>query len=394
LRADGAAREEAVDFGFNDSPTVWKVSLEGTGDNPTRAECLKNGHIRIGWDDYGPTISDETDFSEHGGKTVLNAFITKMRKGDIVFSCYSATTIDAIGVITGDVEWHEEYDHYRRLRTVNWIAKELNFDIVSEFDIPTLTLSTVYRLKLDVSQVLQVLDKVGKTKGKVTSRETRPYVFIVDEINRGNVSKVFGELITLLEEDKRKGEAHELSVTLPYSGKPFSVPSNVYVIGTMNTADRSIALMDTALRRRFSFTEVMPDSTVLDGIEVEGVDIPRMLDVMNRRIELLYDREHTLGHAYFIPLKNDPSNRTIACLSGIFHDRLMPLLQEYFFDDYTKIASVLGAAAQDFLEPLKSEDVFWRGDREAPDHLQGYRIKTTPTTADAYARIYQTEREA
>lgn len=238
----------------------------------------------------------------------MNAFITKMRKGDIVLSCYSATTIDAIGVITGDVEWHEEYNHYRRLRTVNWIAKGLNFDIVSEFDLPTLTLSTVYRLKLDVSQVLQVLDKVGKTKVKVTSHETRPHVFIIDEINRGNVSKVFGELITLLEEDKREGEAQELSVTLPYSGKPFSVPPNVYVIGTMNTADRSIALMDTALRRRFSFTEVMPDSSVLDGIEVEGVDIPRMLDAMNRRIELLYDREHTLGHAYFIPLKNDPSN--------------------------------------------------------------------------------------
>lgn len=395
LRADKPiVQEEAVDFGFNDASTVWKVSLEGTGDNPTRTECLKNGHIRIGWDEYGPTISDETDWSKYGGKTVLNAFITKMRKGDIVLSCYSSTTIDAIGVITGDVEWHDEYDEYKRLRAVNWIAKGLNFDIVSEFGIPTLTLSTVYKLKLDASQVVQVLDKAGKTKRRVTSRETLPHVFVIDEVNRGNVSKVFGELITLLEEDKRKGEPQELAVTLPYSGKPFSVPSNVYVIGTMNTADRSIALMDTALRRRFSFTEVMPDPNVLDGVEVEGIDIPRMLDVMNRRIELLYDREHALGHAYFIPLKDNPSNRTIACLSGIFHDRLMPLLQEYFFDDYAKIASVLGAAAQDFLEPLKSADVFWKGDRDAPDHLQGYRVKETPTTADAYMRIYQDEREA
>ena len=387
-------REEAVDFGFNDAPTVWKVSLAGTGDNPTRTECLNNGHIRIGWDDYGPEITDETDFDRHGGKTVLNAFITKMRKGDIVLSCYSSTTIDAVGVITGDVEWHDEYGQYKRLRAVNWIAKGLDFDIVSEFGIPTLTLSTVYKLKLDASQVIQVLDRAGKTKKKVTSDEALPYVFVIDEINRGNVSKVFGELITLLEEDKRKGEPQELFVTLPYSGQRFSVPTNVYVIGTMNTADRSIALMDTALRRRFSFTEVMPDSSVFDGLEVEGVSIAKMLDVMNKRIELLYDREHTLGHAYFIPLKNDPSKQTIACLSGIFHDRLMPLLQEYFFDDYTKIASVLGAAAADFLEPLKSEDVFWKGDREAPDHLQGYRIKATPTTADAYARIYQTEREA
>lgn len=386
-------REEAVDYGFNNDPTVWKVSLEGTGDNPTRTECLNNGHIRIGWDDYGPAITDETDFDEHGGKTVLNAFITKMRKGDIVLSCYSSTTIDAIGVIAGDVEWHDEYSAYKRLRAVHWLAKGLNFDIVNEFGIPTLTLSTVYKLKLDASQVVSVLDKVGVAKRKVTSRVALPYVFVIDEINRGNVSKVFGELITLLEEDKRKGASQELSVTLPYSGEQFSVPSNVYVIGTMNTADRSIALMDTALRRRFRFEEVMPDSSVLDGIEIEGVEIAKLLDAMNKRIELLYDREHTLGHAFFIPLKTAPAQQGIACLSSIFHDRLMPLLQEYFFDDYAKIASVLGAAAPDFLEPLKSEDVFWKGDKDAPDHLQGYRIKETPTTVDAYKRIYQIDRE-
>lgn len=386
-------REEVVDFGFNDDPTVWKVSLEGTGDNPTRTECLNGGHIRIGWDTYGPTITDETDFSKDGGKTVLNAFITKMRKGDIVLSCYSSTTIDAVGVVTGDVEWHEEYEKYRRLRTVNWLARGLSFDIVNEFGIPTLTLSTVYRLKLDASQVVSVLGKVGALKRKVTARETLPYVFVIDEVNRGNISKIFGELITLLEDDKRKGESQELSVTLPYSDEPFSVPSNVCVIGTMNTADRSIAQMDTALRRRFTFKEIMPDSSVLEGIEVEGIDIARMLDVMNNRIELLFDREHTLGHAFFIGMKNDSSKRTVAYLSDVFRNSLMPLLQEYFFDDYTKIASVLGAAAGDFLEPLKSENVFWKGDNDAPDRAQGYRIKETPTIADAYKRIYQIERE-
>ena len=138
---------------------------------------------------------------------------------------------------------------------------------------------------------------------------------------------------------------------LPYSGKDFSVPANVYIIGTMNTADRSIALMDTALRRRFTFREVMPDSSCLSEVSVDGVDIQRMLEVMNARIELLYDREHTLGHAYFLKLKDDPS---IECLAGIFRDQVIPLLQEYFYDDYTKIRSVLGAAADAFSWPKKT----------------------------------------
>lgn len=103
---------------IDEGAAIWKVSLQGTGDNEVRRECLKNGHIRIGWDGYGKDISDETDFSKDGGRVVLNAFINRMQIGDVIFSCYSASTIDAIGIVVGDYEWHPEYKHYCRLRKV------------------------------------------------------------------------------------------------------------------------------------------------------------------------------------------------------------------------------------------------------------------------------------
>lgn len=176
--------------------------------------------------------------------------------------------------------------------------------------------------------------------------ENTPKVFIIDEINRGNISKIFGELITLIEDTKRLGKPEETTAILPYSGKPFGVPDNVYILGTMNTADRSIAQIDTALRRRFSFVEMMPDTNVLEGIEVEGINIANMLDIINRRIEVLYDREHTIGHAFFTGLRAEP---TIKKLAIIFKKSIIPLLQEYFYEDYKKIRLVLG-------DNRKSED--------------------------------------
>jgi 5-methylcytosine-specific restriction protein B len=143
----------------------------------------------------------------------------------------------------------------------------------------------------------------------------------------------------LIEESKRKGAEEELLVTLPYSGKKFGVPQNVYIIGTMNTADRSIATLDTALRRRFYFKEMLPNPDVLAGIEVGGVSISNLLERINKRIEVLYDREHTIGHSYFMALKKDPS---IDALARIFENNIIPLLQEYFYEDYEKIRLVLG----------------------------------------------------
>ncbi|HBK4779570.1 TPA: AAA family ATPase, partial [Enterobacter asburiae] len=171
------------------------------------------------------------------------------------------------------------------------------------------------------------------------------YAIFIDEINRGNISKIFGELISLIEVDKRAGMSNAMSLQLSYSGEHFSVPANVDIIGAMNTADRSLALMDTALRRRFDFVEMMPDLSLLSGTKVKGIELEPLLKKLNSRIEALYDREHTLGHAFFMPVKNalDAGDEEAAFkqLKIAFQKKIIPLLQEYFFDDWNKIRLVL-----------------------------------------------------
>lgn len=200
----------------------------------------------------------------------------------------------------------------------------------------------------------------------VEDEDDEPCVFIIDEINRGNISKIFGELITLIEETKRADAEEAMETMLPYSGNTFSVPNNVYILGTMNTADRSIALMDTALRRRFDFEEMMPDSKVLSGVTIEDngetLDVASLLDVINKRIEFLYDREHTIGHAFFTKLIDNPS---FDVLADIFRSKVIPLLQEYFYEDYAKIQLVLGDNDKSdpkfkFIldEPIKAKSIF------------------------------------
>ena len=344
--------QQNADYGFNSSPTIWKVSLKGTGKNDIRDYCLKNDCIRIGYDSEPSGMAAGDEFVS--GKNILNAFINDMRVGDVVFSCYSNTSIDAIGVVAGDYEWKKEsFQEYKRFRKVKWIYKtkvEKGKDVLDINGGKVMTLSAVYRLNnvilSDVLKIVEGDDNEIKNQKSSVPEKRENYVFIIDEINRGNISKIFGELITLIEDTKREGATEAMSLRLPYSNKEFSVPQNVYIIGTMNTADRSIAAMDTALRRRFQFEEMMPAVELLAEIQIKdqsgndtNIDVQSILQTINRRIEALYDREHTIGHAYFMPLK---VKSDIDTLADIFKNKIIPLLQEYFYDDYEKIRLVLG----------------------------------------------------
>ena len=326
------------DTKINHNAKVWKVVLK-SGDlvqnNTVKFECFNKGKIMYDWNAQ----------QEHIGSYTYNKiehFRDRVNIGDVVLTYAGhGTDIDGVGIVTDDAEYDEKASEYKWSRRVEWIQynnvvniRDLNSGKYFDND----SLQELKRVN-----IVELFMLIGYFAIVPT---TKKYVFIIDEINRGNISKIFGELITLIEDTKRLGRPEETTAVLPYSGKPFGVPDNVYILGTMNTADRSIAQIDTALRRRFSFVEMMPDTTVLEGIEVEGVNIADMLDIINRRIEVLYDREHTIGHAFFTGLRAEP---TIEKLATIFKKSIIPLLQEYFYEDYKKIRLVLG-------DNRKSED--------------------------------------
>ncbi|HNO25577.1 MAG TPA: AAA family ATPase, partial [Leptospiraceae bacterium] len=208
---------------------------------------------------------------------------------------------------------------------------------------------------MDISQILLAFN-AGVYNEEIfkNGRIAKPVVLIIDEINRGNVSQIFGELITLIEEDKRMGKPEALTVTLPYSKEPFGVPANLYIIGTMNTADRSVEALDTALRRRFQFEEIKPDPDQITkngklkyvGESDQKIELSKLLETINERIEFLLDRDHQIGHSYFMSVSNEKE------LMTVFQKNIIPLLQEYFFGDYGKIGLVLGAG---FVESEKSD---------------------------------------
>lgn len=225
----------------------------------------------------------------------------------------------------------------------------------------------------------------------------RRFVFIIDEINRGNIAKIFGELITLIEESKRDGKPEAMSVILPYSGERFTVPDNVYIIGTMNTADRSIALLDTALRRRFTFIEKMPDPKVIRDIVIHSnnkqVDVQRLLSKINRRIEILFDREHTIGHAFFVGLQDGSDG--FKNLEIIFKEKIFSLLQEYFHADYRLIMMVLGIPVDNTdetkfisISEINDTDIEFDTDNKLPSALYQINEKAF-SDINNYISIYE-----
>jgi 5-methylcytosine-specific restriction protein B len=337
------------------NPRIWKISIDGTGPSPTRQYCLDHGEARIGWADAGDLthLDQPNDYFKALGsndQSTLRAFGEEIAEGDILVCIRSAEKIDAVGVVNGPYRFEENppplvREYYNHVLPVKWIYRDLSVSVLPLNDNTRFTLKTVYALwrfgwgdllaHLEKADAQPVHSMVATTPEK-GGRE--PHVLVIDEINRGNVSRIFGELITLIEPSKREGQPEALSARLPYSKRPFGVPDNVYLIGTMNTADRSLAGLDIALRRRFSFVEMAPRPNLLDGVVIEGVNIGKLLQMMNERIELLLDRDHCLGHAYFMPLTETGSLET---LGRIFRTAILPLLQEYFFEDWQRIQWVL-----------------------------------------------------
>lgn len=392
-------------YGIRANPNIYKINLGGTYDNEIRTECLKShiGHIRIGW---GDDLTLKEIINSNSIPKELNSFV-KMQIGDIVFSQYSETKYDAIGVVIGDLE-KLSCPHYQQSRKVYWLLKDIEKDILSINKNKRFAISASTKLPhITLEDILFILEE-HNAKEYIPYTETalgeshtpNNKVFIIDEINRGNISKIFGELITLIEDSKRidatkNNLSQGMRIRLPYSHNNndigFGVPDNIYILGTMNTADRSIALIDTALRRRFKFIEMAPSFNLLNSVIINGINICNMMERINERIEILYDRDHKIGHSFFMKLNN---NSTIGDLAEIFEYDIIPLLQEYFYNDWEKIAVILGDDFErkdktyNFINRIEIKDDIVR--KYDMDKIYTYNLnKDAFEKAITYVKIYE-----
>lgn len=354
-------------FEINAHAKVWKISIDGTGQSQIRDKCFAENFAVIGWGktgDLASNVESEAGKAYHDAlgplaKSTLHEFSQGAQVGDLVLCIGSKREIQAVGIIADEYQYVESgtlhRDDYSHTLGVNWLVTGINVNFYELNGNKDFTQKTFYQLwRFTAADVFELLLKHHinlQSNDELGTSDN--YVLIIDEINRGNISKIFGELITLIEPSKRSGAGQEeaLELVLPYSGTKFSVPNNLHIIGTMNTADRSLAMMDTALRRRFDFVEMMPNSALFKGVIVGGIDLERMLTTMNKRIEVLYDREHTLGHAFFMPVKAlvdaKKEDAAFAELKSVFKNKIIPLLEEYFFEDWNKIRLVLGDNQKD-----------------------------------------------
>ncbi len=355
--------EASVDW---DKCSYFKMSLGGKNRSETHQWCLENDVIALGyggqndltsykklvnkWKIFRNRFTEENAALVEKSRYQIQAAHTflRMKKGDVVVVSLGNKIIDAIGVITSDYYYDDDAQiRYTHFRKVTWLAQNLQTP-PSRFLAKSISQQTIYEfhtadIKKEALKELNVVNRPAITKN---------YVLIIDEINRANVSQVFGELITLLEEDKRIGGAEEIRLILPYSKDSetlFGVPDNVYLLCTMNTADKSVEALDAALRRRFSFVEIAPDPNLISqkgvlnelegGIEYgedEEIRLDYLLELINTRVEILLDKDHLIGHSYFMQVDS------LTGLKKMFTQKIIPLLQEYFYGDQGKLSLVLG----------------------------------------------------
>lgn len=361
LASNGIADHDQNEFVLGDR-RVFKMSLGYTGnreDDYVFEDAIEHGYVRLGYDplDYSAEKyrkSEEiaaaclqrdkenpdpnrTPPSNHSGRVQCPMiFRNWMQIGDLVVISKGNSNFRAIGEITGDYEYDDSVRSYTHRRRVRWLYKCSEGEPASEIYGKNFTMQSIYELYPKHLKPAAIERYINSEAGPKRTWAA-PFVLVIDEINRANISKVFGELITLIEPDKRLGMDEELTVRLPYSPEDFGVPANLHIIGTMNTADRSIALLDTALRRRFSFREMEPKADFLaEASRRTGIDLVCVLTKINERLEYLIGREHRIGHAFFIGCE------TTDAVKEVMRDKVIPLLQEYFFEDWSRIRAVLG----------------------------------------------------
>ena len=335
------------------SARVFKVALGQRQIEEDRIRFgLDHGLIHVGWggdidwsperfDDYNEIFSEwraqkDPEATGHDGNIVITfSFRADMQVGDYVVVSDGRDRFQAFGRVTSEYFYDPRAAFHPHRRRVEWLWRDDHGTERDRFYPNSFRRHSVYKLNQSLVDWDALEAIVFGDETPRVSQSARDHVLIIDEINRANISKVFGELITLLEPDKRLGMQNEIRLMLPYSKKPFGVPANLHIIGTMNTADRSIALLDTALRRRFTFRELMPDPLVLSP-NVGGINLQKLLTTINDRIEYLFDREHQIGHAYFT------SCTTRDDVEEVMRHKVIPLLAEYFYEDWSKVATVLG----------------------------------------------------
>ncbi len=332
----------------------YKLSLGNTlipEDNVIYEYCLTHDVISIGYGgDYDFSSSDTQnkvakEYAEHlkGARETstyeifaIHCFRNMIKEDDIVIISEGNKKVRAIARVTGDYYFDDKTPIIHNLfRNVEWLFKDV--------DIPASNLYERNFSQQTIYVFYQNLVKKDFFRPQASNTDKTKFVLIIDEINRGNIANIFGELITLIEDDKRTGKQNELKATLPYSKESFSVPNNLYIMGTMNTADRSVESLDTALRRRFSFIPMYPNTELLDDEQhkCDDIDLRKMLEIINQRIEKLKDLDYCIGHSYFMNIEN--KTNPLRELKHIFNNKVIPLLQEYFYNDWEKIGLILGS---------------------------------------------------
>lgn len=395
---DSARLPNLVDPGLSGKPLqerkIFKMSL-GASWNDEGVKvfkyCLENRCVLMGW---GADVDfSDCDNAEAIGEKLMQeapdinkfksqvAFVDRFKNelevGDILVVSHGNKAFRGIAEVTGEYEFDED-GPFHQARPVKWLAVFESGRPASEVNAKDFTMRSLHQLHDVNYEGLQALLAPASE-----FEEAQPHVLIIDEINRANISKVFGELITLLEPDKREGMPNAITLKLAYSSDDFTVPSNLHVLGTMNTADRSIALLDTALRRRFEFEELQPNYEALPGELVEGVDLRAMLKAMNNRIEYLYDRDHTIGHAYFMSVDS------LEKLQRIFRHKIIPLLQEYFYEDWAKVRLALNDKDGAFIEEKNDVPKGLESAENGYDIKPRYTVRGGQFPLEAYLKIYQ-----